>query len=84
MEALGTHFAPALMGVNPVELQPCRGTAGMGWCLDEGSETSLLCASRGLGAEAQQCTSPGWWPLFVPGQQCSWGGQEAFLRGSPR
>lgn len=82
--ASGTHFALMLMGLNMVELQPHRSTAGMGWCLDQGPETSLLRASRGLAAEAFPCTSPGWWPLFLPGQQHSWGGQEAFLRGGPR
>ena len=56
----------------------------MGWCLDQGPETSLLRASRGLAAEAHPCTSPGWWSLFLPGQQCSWGGQEAFPRGGSR
>lgn len=55
-----------------VELQPRRSTAGLCWYLDQGPEPSLLCSSRGMAAEAHPCTSPGWWSLFLLGQQRSW------------
>uniref|UniRef100_A0A803VG77 Ig-like domain-containing protein n=1 Tax=Ficedula albicollis TaxID=59894 RepID=A0A803VG77_FICAL len=84
-ECFGNVFCPSTDEFKlMVELQPHGSMVGMCWYLDQGPETSLLCASRGLAAEAHPCTSPGWWSLFLPGQQCSWGGQEAFLRGGPR
>lgn len=84
MSASGTCFAPTLMSSNSwwsysptAALLGCAGT----WIK---ALRPLLRASRGLAAEAHPCTSPGWWSLFLPGQQRSWGGQEAFPRGGPR
>uniref|UniRef100_A0A8U8C9F5 Uncharacterized protein n=1 Tax=Geospiza parvula TaxID=87175 RepID=A0A8U8C9F5_GEOPR len=90
--ALGTCFTPALMSSDSwwsysptgAQFKHPSHPAGMCWYMDPGPEPPLLCPSRGLAAQAHPCSSPGQWSLLLPGQQHSWGGQEAFLRGGPR
>lgn len=64
MGALGTTFASAPMGVDAVEFQLCRDSAGIGCCLHQGPETSLL---------------PGGWVLRLSHAQAQDGGHYSCL-----
>lgn len=76
-------FCPNAEEFTPSTAPTLRGGTGLCWCLDPCPEPSLLHAHRGLDAEAAPCASPGWWPLFLPGQQRRWGGQEGVPGGDP-